>query len=68
MTKSQALYKIAYLRNLEEGQFVLTRAWDLVKLGGGQTRKTPCIMRGERGEKRKEKGTKGHRDIVMTKL
>ena len=42
LTKSQAHYKFLDLGNLGGGQFNLYRAWDLVKLGGGQKKKPPC--------------------------
>ena len=38
----QAHYKFLYLRNFGGGQFNLHRAWDLVKLEGGQNKKPPC--------------------------
>ena len=43
LAMSQAHYKFLYLGNFRGGQFKLYRAWDLVKLGGGQKKKTPCI-------------------------
>ena len=44
-TKSQAHYKFLYLGTFWGGQFNLHRAWDLVKLGGGQNKKSPCMIR-----------------------
>ena len=45
LTKSQAHYKFLDLGNLGGGQFNLYRAWDLVKLGGGQKKRPPCISK-----------------------
>ena len=41
LTMSQAHFKFLYLENLRGGQFKLYRAWDLVKLGGGQKKRHP---------------------------
>ena len=44
MTKSLALYKFVYLEKFGGGgQYKLYRAWDLVKLGGVQKKKSPCL-------------------------
>ena len=42
LTMSQAHHKFLYLENSGGGQFKLYRAGDLVKLGEGQKKKTPC--------------------------